>query len=192
MKGMEHPRTNLWMLPISTNTDDIYHTERYQPVAPPAWNHALTAMMWANMLAPPPTITSKRDLVRYYHQCAFGPAKSTWMRAITNGAFETWPGLSADAVRKYLPDSMGSDKGHMKRERKNLRSTRKANSAVYPLPDSAANTLDPFPEQEYITPGTTDVMCAVAHGSPDGNKPFGRNYMDLTGKFLRRSVNGNQ
>ena len=35
MSGLEHPQTKLWMLPLSTNTDDIYVKEKYQPVAPP-------------------------------------------------------------------------------------------------------------------------------------------------------------
>ena len=113
MSGLEHPQTKLWMLPLSTNTDNIYVKEKYQPVAPPQ------SQLWANMISPPPALTTKADLVQYYHHCAFVPRNSTWMQAIENGNYATWPGLMAYAVQKYLPDSVASDKGHIKREQKN-------------------------------------------------------------------------
>ena len=159
--GLEHPKSKLWMLPLSTNDDNIYIKEKYQPVAPP------TAQLWANMISPPPALTTKSVLIRYYHQCAFAPRKSTWMRAIENGNYTTWPDLRAEDVRKYLPESIATDKGHMKRERKNLRSTQ----------PTKLEHADTFPKQEHIPPGTTDIMCAIY----EKTKLQDKNYNDLTG-----------
>ena len=45
-----------------------------------------------------------------------------------------------------------------------------------------------FPGQEHLPPGTTDVMCAIN----DNSHSKDINYMDLTGRFPRRSLTGNQ
>ena len=69
-------------------------------------------------------MTSKESLIRYLHQCLFSPTKKTLVKAIENNQLTTWPGLTSDAVRKHLPDSSpATDKGHMKRQRKGIRST---------------------------------------------------------------------
>ena len=69
---------------------------------------------------------SKEALIRYLRQCLFSPTKKTLVKAIKNNQLTTWPGLTAEAVLKHLPDSAPStDKGHMKRQRKGIRSTMK-------------------------------------------------------------------
>ena len=71
-------------------------------------------------------MTRKESLIRYLHQCLFSPTKKTLVKAIENNQLTTWPGLSSYAVRKHLPDSSpATDKGHMKRQRKGIRSTTK-------------------------------------------------------------------
>ena len=49
-----------------------------------------------------------------------------------NNKLETWIGLTTEAVQKYLPDSCPArDKGHMKRHKKVIRSTKdKINNAL--------------------------------------------------------------
>ena len=39
-------------------------------------------------------LTSVEALVRYMHVVSGLPVKSTWLRAIKKGNFETWPGLT--------------------------------------------------------------------------------------------------
>ena len=71
-------------------------------------------------------MTSKEALIRYLHQCLFSPTKKTLVKAIENNQLTTWPGLTAEAVRKHLPDSApAADKGHMKRQHKGIRYTTK-------------------------------------------------------------------
>ena len=69
-------------------------------------------------------MSTKESLIKYLHQALFSPAKATLIKAIKNNQFASWPGLTADAVKKYLPDSsLATDKGHMKRQKKGIRST---------------------------------------------------------------------
>ena len=35
MTGIEDPKTKLWKLPLSTNKNNIYETEKYKPIPPP-------------------------------------------------------------------------------------------------------------------------------------------------------------
>ena len=44
--------------------------------------------------------------------------------AIKAGNYNTWPGLTATAVRHHFPESDKTQKGHMKKQRQNMRSTK--------------------------------------------------------------------
>ena len=46
------------------------------------------------------------------------------MKAVKNGHYDTWPGLTTAAVAKHCPDAIETQKGHMKKQRQNVRSTR--------------------------------------------------------------------
>ena len=71
-------------------------------------------------------MTSKELLIRYLHQFLFSQTKKTVVKAIENNQLTTLPGLTADAVRKHLPDyAPATDKNHIKRQRKGVRSTTK-------------------------------------------------------------------
>jgi hypothetical protein len=37
--------------------------------------------------------SNKKDLIDYLHAACFSPVKSTWITAIKNGNFSSWPGL---------------------------------------------------------------------------------------------------
>ena len=69
-------------------------------------------------------MATKPDLAMYYHRAAFSPVPTTFITAINNGNFSTWPGLTADLTSKHLPKSLATEKVHEKLARKNVRSTR--------------------------------------------------------------------
>ena len=55
----------------------------------------------------------------------------------------TWPGLTAEAVQKYLPDSFpATDKGHMKRQKKGIRPTK----------DKIKDALENIETAQYMNP----------------------------------------
>ena len=69
-------------------------------------------------------IRSNRTLIEYFHQAAGNPVKSTWLKAIREEGYATWPGLTYEAVSKYLPEvSENTAAGHLHRRRQGVQST---------------------------------------------------------------------
>jgi hypothetical protein len=64
------------------------------------------------------------DRIAFLHAAAGYPVLSTWIRAIRQGFYATWPGLTPAAVKRHLPKSIITDMGHMNQQRKNQRSTK--------------------------------------------------------------------
>jgi hypothetical protein len=56
---------------------------------------------------------NQKDLINYLHAACFSPVKSTWIKAIKNGIFSSWPGLNEHSVEKYLSKSTSTAKGHL-------------------------------------------------------------------------------
>jgi hypothetical protein len=51
--------------------------------------------------------------IKYLHACCFSPVTDTWLKAIQNGHFATWPSVTVENVRKYLPKYDATSKGHI-------------------------------------------------------------------------------
>jgi hypothetical protein len=62
--------------------------------------------------------------IRYLHAAAGFPTKDSWIKAVKNGNYATWPGITVEAVNKHFPESVETQKGHMKKQRQNVRSTK--------------------------------------------------------------------
>ena len=69
-------------------------------------------------------LPSTEAVIRFLHAAAGFPVKATWITAIKNGQYDTWPNLTAELVDKYFPESAATQKGHMKKQRQNVRSTK--------------------------------------------------------------------
>ena len=54
---------------------------------------------------------TKPDLAMYYHRAAYSPVPTTFISAIKNGNFSTWPGLTTELISKHLPKSLAT--GHL-------------------------------------------------------------------------------
>ena len=67
-----------------------------------------------------PKNTTKKELVQFYHAAMFSPTKDTFIRAIRNGNFHSWPGLTTETVIKFLTPTIATHFGHLKQERQNL------------------------------------------------------------------------
>jgi hypothetical protein len=80
--------------------------------------------------------SNQKDLINYLHAACFSPVKSTWITAIKNGHFTSWPGLTEHAVEKHLSKSTSTTKGHLNQQRENVRSTKvKDPNVIMPEPD---------------------------------------------------------
>jgi hypothetical protein len=67
---------------------------------------------------------NQKDLINYLHAACFSPVKSTWIKAIKNGNFSSWPGLNEHTVEKHLSKSTSTAKGHLNQQRQNARTTK--------------------------------------------------------------------
>jgi hypothetical protein len=61
---------------------------------------------------------NKKDLINYLHAAFFSPVKSTWIKAIKNGNFSSWPGLNEQSVDKFLSKSTSTAKCHLNQQRR--------------------------------------------------------------------------
>ena len=50
--------------------------------------------------------------------------KESWIDAIKAGNYTTWPGINVKVANRYFPESDETQKGHMKKQRQNVRSTK--------------------------------------------------------------------
>jgi len=123
------------------------------------------------------------ELAKYYHQCLLSPPKLTLLHAINNQSLQTFTGLTYGLISKHLPPSTATDKGHMKRRKQNIRSTR---SNKKDIQQAKFEVMDMHPPQQMCA--ALDMFCFAALA--DANE--GTMYMDLTGKFPVRSYKNNQ
>jgi len=138
--------------------------------------------MWTITLPPPQRANiiiqykPVGDAIKFLHAACFSPCISSWCKAIDNGFFKTWPGLTSKRVRQFMKiNPTATVKGHLTQERKNLRSTK----------TSKVNTLQAthdYNEEAYITIEETTPKMLLEN----------KNYSDLTGRFPQRSNKGNQ
>ena len=85
--------------------------------------------------------TTKQQLAKYHHACAFSPAISTWTKAIKKGHFATWPGLTEELVQKYYTPDDEISLGHMKAKK---RSSNRAPQRSVSDPDPFLPDLEPW------------------------------------------------
>jgi hypothetical protein len=67
---------------------------------------------------------NQKYLINYLHAACFSPVKSTWIKAIKNGIFSSWPGLNEHSVEKYLSKYTSTAKAHLNQQRQNARTTK--------------------------------------------------------------------
>jgi hypothetical protein len=55
-------------------------------------------------------LKTQPELAQYLHACVGFPTKLSWIKAIKNRQYASWPGLIVKAVAKYFPESKESMK----------------------------------------------------------------------------------
>ncbi len=68
-------------------------------------------------------LPNSRQSLMYFHVAAGFPIKESFTDAVRAGNYTTWPGLTTTLIAKHFPDSDETQKGHMKGQRKGVRST---------------------------------------------------------------------
>ena len=99
--------TGLWKLPLDNKTKE---TNRTLPT-----NKAINVIF---------DLPSARQTFLWYHIAAGFPVKESFIKAVRNGNYATWPKLTVTLINKYMPDSDQTAKGHLKGQRQGIRSTK--------------------------------------------------------------------
>jgi hypothetical protein len=73
-------------------------------------------------------LPSLEPTIRYLHAAAGFPPKSTWLKAVQQGSYSTWPIINVKNVAKYFPESEETQMGHMQGQRQGVHSTRPVNA----------------------------------------------------------------
>ena len=124
---------------------------------------------------------TKIDLAKYHHATCMSPTLTTFSKAIATNNFITWPGLTPKLVLRNLPKSIYTYQGHLHSEKQGLQSTKKQTKQ-----EELTDIQDFFPPSESPNHRTNEVCYAII----DLEKELG--FMDLTGKFPRKSSRGNE
>ena len=69
-------------------------------------------------------LPSARETFLWYHASTGFPTKATFIDAVRNGNYSTWPKLTVTLINRYFPDSDETIKGHLKGQRQGIRSTK--------------------------------------------------------------------
>jgi hypothetical protein len=92
LTGYSKQHTGLWRVQLSDTATDRTPTGQ------------------ANSVLPTGTIA---DTVQFLHKASFSPSTSRFIKAIDKGNFATWPMLTSENVKKYLPKSEATAMGHL-------------------------------------------------------------------------------
>jgi hypothetical protein len=96
---------------------------------------------------------NQKDLINYLHSACLSSVKSTWITAIKNGNFSSWPGLTEHAVEKHLSKSTSTTKVHLNQQRQNARTTKiKDTQVVVPDPN-----IDHGVKTQFVYAATIDA-----------------------------------
>ena len=170
--GHKCTKTGLWMIPLAAQQRllDDNTSDGTVAVEVNVIYHEI-----ANIIHETGT---KEELARYYHQCLGSPPKPTLLKALQNDQLSSIPGLSYELISKHLPPSTATDKGHMRRKRQGVQSTRSNRQDVI---EARARVDDMAPTEEICA--AHDMFCFAALA--DAHE--GTMYTDLNGSFPVRS-----
>ena len=124
---------------------------------------------------------SKMELANFLHGAMFSPTVSTLRKAIRNKQLLTFPGINDIDFTKYVEDSVPTNMGHIRQERKFLRSTK---CKISEETDVNMNDHDYNPVKE------EKQYCLLSKLVPFTAKELA--YGDMTGQFPYKSSRGNQ
>lgn len=117
---------------------------------------------------------TKVELAQYQHATCMCPTKTTFIKAIENNHFTTWPGLDSKLISEHLPKSPFAYQRHLKSERQGLQSTKL--SSINDI------TQDYFPLSDIPNKKSNLVYYAIIDPMQ-----LSTGCMDLTGRFPKRS-----
>ena len=183
LRGWRDERTNLWRILLvrmvrNLNTDTALLTR------PPS-EFLLHRPNPTEAIHSVYELKTQPEIVRYLHAAAGFPTKPTWLKAIKNKQFSSWPGLTVEAVRRHFPDSDETHKGHGRRTPSGLRSTKRTQTETPPPVDESEDRE----EEHSIINKQKIIFCKVYDVEEEATHKI---WTDQTGRFPKQSSRGNQ
>ena len=123
------------------------------------------------------------EMVRYAHLTMGAPANPTFIAAISKGYIEP-PGITVEMVRKNMPSSVATAKGHLHLTRQGLRSTRPQQSTKQTDEDEQEFA---FPKKTVFKDKHIILTCKII-----STEDLQDLHVDLAGRFPYKSKRGKQ
>jgi hypothetical protein len=161
-RGTKNTSNGLWYVPLTNQNNSQTSAIDHGPT--------INSVYHTSTLA---------ETIQYLHQCLFSPTIDTLCKAIDNNQLIGFPHLTSPLVRKYLPDSEATAKGHMNRTRRGLRSTTKAISTAKTEKDN-----------DLVPPQDENAEVEIFVGATIGDLHDGTIYTDQTGSMTDQSFHG--
>ncbi len=185
LRGWFDKTANLWRIPLlplvqNTNTDTIL-------VKKPPTEFLPDRLSPTKAMHNVYELKTQPKLIGYLHKAAGCPTKQTWIAAIKKKQFASWPGLTAKAIAKQYPESKETMKGHGRKGRSGLRST-KPKDPVKTAPPLATKDTQNNHSNVRITK-EYDVFIKNICMEEEGNEHI---FTDQTGRFPKKSSQENQ
>ena len=79
-------------------------------------------------------LPSTQNVVAYHHASLGFPTKATLLQAAKKGFLSTFPDLTPDTINKFFPESVETQKGHMRQSKQGVRSTKVKDEEFNPPP----------------------------------------------------------
>jgi hypothetical protein len=194
LRGWRCPSTGLWRIPLcpTIRQDNVENVNKQtllvrQPPSELLPNRPPPADAVANVFE----LKTQPELVRYYHAAAGFPTKPTWLAAIKNNQYASWTGLTWEGVRKHFPESEETWKGHGKKIRSGLRSTKRQieQDKAIEMEDDVERAAH-YKQSSQVYKKSNTIMMKVMQLDVDGEGKKRMIYTDGTGRFPKQSGTG--
>jgi hypothetical protein len=116
-KGWRDKNTGLWRIPLVDNVTNLNTDTK-------VLQHDEIKQAFAERTLSVYNLPTKAESVKYLHAALGFPTKETLLAAARAGFLTSWPGLNVTTINKHFPESVETQKGHMKHQRQGVRSTK--------------------------------------------------------------------
>ena len=207
LRGLKDAATDLWTLPINPITMKTTQQRSSPVIDRSPHGNVTTIHPGVDIATFTHSVKTRANGVKFAHQSLCNPKISTLLKAVRKGFLKGCPNLSEKLILKYLNPSTATAKGHMKRPRHGIRSTRaKSPTSVASTEDTTPNipiipppewmnlpddfALPPGVGPNLITDDADDSIANVFCYGAFADKRSGVVYNDLTGSFPFVSYDG--